>query len=217
MNSIQEIFDFFYHLNDHLEHAASEYGVWIYVVLFVIIFSETGLIVFAVLPGDSLIFAAGSLVALDVLDPWITFSCIPLAAFAGDQINFLLGKVLGNRIIRWGKVPYINKENLEKTQKFYDEHGPKTIIYGRYIPVIRSFTPFVAASANHMRYGRFIRYSVIGSLSWALAFLLVGYFLGEIPFVKENYYFVIMGIVLISMIPAGIQWLYERRKKRQRR
>lgn len=209
---IQEIFDLFYNLNEHLEQAFQDYGVWVYVILFAIIFSETGLIIFAVLPGDSLIFAAGSLAAVGVLDPMTTFILIPCAAFAGDQMNFLLGKLIGNRIIRWGKLPFITESNLKKTQDFYDRHGAKTIIYGRYIPVIRSFAPFVAASGNNMSYGRFVKFSVIGSVSWALIFLCIGYFLGEIPFVEDNFYFVVMGVVLVSMVPAGIE-LWSRRKR----
>lgn len=210
---IHDIFDLFYSLNDHLEEAVRDYGTWIYLILFLIIFSETGLIIFAVLPGDSLIFAAGSLAAMEVLDPVTTFIVLPLAAFAGDQVNYLLGMLIGNRIIRWGKLPFVNEKNLKKTQEFYDRHGAKTIIYGRYLPVIRSFAPFVAASGHNMRYPRFVRFSLIGSLSWALLFLLIGYFLGEIKFVEDNFYFVIMGIVLITLIPVTIQFFRERKKK----
>lgn len=210
---IPEIFDLFYNLNEHLEQAVKDYGIWIYLILFLIIFSETGLIIFAFLPGDSLIFAAGSLAALDILDPLIVFLFIPLAAFAGDQVNYGLGMLLGTRIFRWGKLPFINQQNLEKTQRFFDQHGAKTIIYGRYIPIIRSFAPFVAASGKNMHYGRFLKFSLIGSVSWALIFLLIGYFLGEIPFVKDNFYFVVMGIVLISMIPAAIQYFYEKKHR----
>jgi membrane-associated protein len=175
------------------------------------VFSETGLIIFAVLPGDSLIFAAGSLVAMDVLDPLVVFILMPVAAFAGDQVNYLLGHVIGNRMIRRGNLPFVNKENLDKTQRFFKQHGAKTIIYGRYIPVIRSFAPFVAASGNHMSYGRFLKFSAIGSVSWALIFLMIGFFLGEIPFVKDNFYFVTIGIALLTLIPVAIQILIERR------
>lgn len=213
---INEIFDFFFHLNEHLEQAVRQYGAWIYLILFLIVFSETGLIILAVLPGDSLIFAAGSLVALGVLDPLTVFLVIPLAAFAGDQVNYLLGLFLGTRIVHWGKLPFINKENLAKTQKFFDNHGAKTIIYGRYIPVIRSFAPFVAASGRNMKYLRFLKFSAIGSISWALIFLLIGYFLGELPFVKENFYFVIMGIVLLTMLPATIQYFWEKKAKKKK-
>jgi membrane-associated protein len=212
----REIFDLFYNLNDHLENAVADYGVWIYLFLFLIVFSETGLIIFAFLPGDSLIFAAGSLAAIDAIDPLTTFLLIPFAAFAGDQVNYLLGKVIGNRVIKRSKLPFLSEENLKKTQQFYTRHGAMTIIYGRYIPVIRSFAPFVAASGNNMPYGRFVKFSVIGSFSWSLLFLSIGYFLGTIPFVKNNFYFVAMGIVLISMVPAVIQLFIMRRKSRKR-
>jgi membrane-associated protein len=212
---LQEIFDLFYNLNEHLEDAATQYGFWIYVFLFLVIFSETGLIIFAFLPGDSLLFAAGSVAAAGILDPLTLFLTLPIAAFSGDQMNYLLGKIIGNKIIRWGKLPFVNADNLEKTRKFYDRHGAKTIIYGRYIPVIRSFAPFVAASGSHMKYARFVRFSIIGSVSWALLFLLIGFFMGQIPFVKENFYLVVTAIALISTIPAVMQLLIDRRKKRR--
>ena len=210
---IREIFDLFYNLNEHLGQAAEDYGMWVYIFLFLIIFSETGLIIFAFLPGDSLIFAAGSLVALDILDPVAVFILIPVAAFAGDQINYFLGKVIGNRIIRWGKLPYINQENLDKTEKFYKAHGAKTIIYGRYIPVIRSFAPFVAASGKNMQYGRFLKLSFIGSFSWALLFLIAGLLLGEVQFVKDHFYLVVLAILTISLIPAIIEFVRQRKKR----
>lgn len=214
---IKELFDLFYNLNEHLEQAAAQYGFWIYVILFLIIFSETGLIVFVFLPGDSLIFAAGTLAGLNVLDPLTLFIMLPVAAFAGDQVNYFLGTVVGNKIIRWGKVPFVNADNLEKTRKFYARHGAKTIIYGRYIPIIRSFAPFVAASGSHMKYSRFVPFSMVGSVSWALLFLVIGYFLGQVQFVKDNFYLVVTGIVVITMIPPAIQLIRKRKRGKRKR
>ncbi|MCA1790293.1 MAG: DedA family protein, partial [Thioalkalivibrio sp.] len=174
-------------------------GTWTYAILFLIIFCETGLVVMPLLPGDSLLFAAGTFAALGSLDPWILCGLLITAAILGDTVNYWIGKSIGPRAFS-GNVRFLKKEYLEKTQRFYEKHGGKTIILARFVPIVRTFAPFVAGVGT-MNYGRFLAYNVIGAIVWVMMFVWLGYLFGNIPVVKERFSLVILAIILLSVLP----------------
>jgi len=215
--------DFLLHLDTHLFSMILDYGVWIYVILFAFIFIETGLVVMPFLPGDSLLFAAGTFCAgvqndageTANLNLWIILISLTVAAFSGDSLNYYLGKTVGLKVLGWnifGK-QLVSQKHIDKTKDFFDEHGPKTIILARYIPVIRTFAPFVAGIGD-MHYGKFIRFNIIGAASWVLLLVLVGYFFGNLSFVKNNFELVILGIVILSLLPMIIEFIRSKMKKK---
>ena len=199
MEIIRSIFDFILHIDVHLGAIIASYGVLTYGILFVIIFVETGLVFVPFLPGDSLLFAAGAFAALGSLNLWIVLPLMMLAAVLGDTANYWIGHFFGHKLVENPHVP-IKKEHIEETQRFFDKHGGKTIILARFVPIVRTFAPFVAG-IGRMHYGQFISYNVIGGVSWVLLATLVGFFFGNIPFVKENFSLVVLGIVLVSIVP----------------
>ncbi|MFZ5880211.1 MAG: DedA family protein [Chloroflexota bacterium] len=208
METIQFLIDLFLHLDEHLSNIISQYGVWTYALLFLVIFMETGFVVTPFLPGDSLLFAAGTFAALDALNIWVLLILLIIAAIGGDTVNYWIGHALGERAYN---IKWIKKEYLDKTHAFFEKHGGKTIFLARFVPIVRTFAPFVAG-IGRMPYGFFIRWNFIGGITWVVVFTLAGYFFGNIPFVRANFEFVIIAIILISVMPMGYEWLKARRE-----
>lgn len=200
MEYITLAFDFLLHIDRYLSVIIQDFGAWSYLILFVVIFIETGLVVTPFLPGDSLLFAAGAFAALGAFNPVLLFVLMAVAAIAGDTMNYWIGHKIGPRVFS-GEVRFLKKEYLDKTQAFYDKHGGKTIFLARFIPIIRTFAPFVAG-VGQMRYGYFISYNIIGGIVWTGVCTFAGYFFGNLPFVKDNFSLVIVAIVIISVLPA---------------
>ncbi len=215
MNPILFLIDFILHIDVHLGELISMYGFATYAILFVIIFIETGLVFTPFLPGDSLLFAAGAFAALGSLNIFVVIGLLIVAAVLGDTCNYWIGHFFGQKLVDNPKVP-IKKEHIEETQKFFEKHGGKTIILARFVPIVRTFAPFVAGIGK-MHYGNFISYNVIGGITWVVIASVAGYFFGNIPLVKENFSVVIIAIVLISVIPMLIpvvkKWVKKLMKK----
>jgi membrane-associated protein len=205
------LIDFILHIDTHLGQIISAYGVATYAILFVIIFIETGLVVTPFLPGDSLLFAVGALVALGSLNLFSLLLLLILAAVLGDTANYWIGHFFGEKLVANPKVP-IKKEHIEKTQKFFDKYGGKTIILARFVPIVRTFAPFVAG-VGKMHYGKFISFNVIGGIAWVLIVVFSGFFFGNIPFVKENFSLVVLAIVFISILPMVFEYFNHKFKK----
>lgn len=211
------IIDFILHIDQHLFELARDYGTWLYGILFLIVFCETGLVVTPFLPGDSLLFAAGALAATGAFDPVLMGALIMLAAFLGDNTNYWFGRTLGPKVFASSDSKIFNRDYLEKTQVFYKVYGPRAIIMARFLPIFRTFVPFVAGIGK-MPYGTYMAYSFAASILWVPGFMGVGYFFGNIPVVKEHFTVMIMGIVLVSALPALIafvrHYLAEQAKKK---
>lgn len=208
---ITSLFDIFLHLDEYLAQVIAQYGVLTYLFLFAVIFAETGLVVTPFLPGDSLIFAAGALAASTTLNPLLLFFLIAAAAVLGDAVNYSIGRRIGKRAFS-GEIRWLKKEYLERTHAFYEKHGGKTIFLARFVPIVRTFAPFVAG-VGEMSYRHFATYNVVGAITWVGVFTLAGYFFGEIPFVKENFEFVVVAIILISILPAIYEVIKTRLEK----
>lgn len=202
MNPILFLIDFVLHIDVHLGQIITTYGFATYAILFVIIFIETGLVFTPFLPGDSLLFAAGAFAALGSLNIFSLLILLILAAILGDTCNYWIGHFFGERLVENPKVP-INRNHIEETQKFFDKHGGKTIILARFVPIVRTFAPFVAGIGK-MSYKHFISYNIIGGIAWVLLATLTGYFFGNIAFVKENFSLIILAVILISVLPMAI-------------
>lgn len=202
--------DLFLHLDKHLSAVIADYGVATYAILFLIIFCETGLVVTPILPGDSLLFAAGALTAGSPLKIEILIPLLIAAAIVGDAVNYAIGKRLGPRVLeRDGR--FLKKEYLEKTQRFYEKYGGKTIVFARFVPIIRTFAPFLAGVGG-MSYRRFFLYNVVGAVVWVGMFVLGGYWFGNIPLVKDNFTLVVLAIIFVSILPALVEYLKVRYK-----
>lgn len=208
MEVIKGIIDFVLHIDRHLDSITAEYGTLTYVILFLIIFAETGLVVTPFLPGDSLLFAIGAIAARGTLDVFLLFFILAIAAVLGDTVNYWVGKFLEPKL---ETIHFINKDHLKKTQDFYDKYGGKTIIIGRLIPIVRTFAPFVAGIGT-MNYSKFILYNIVGGLLWISIFLTAGYFVGNHPEVRKNFTYVIFGIIIISIMPAVIEYFRNRKE-----
>lgn len=215
MELINWLIDIFLHLDRHLAEVIQAYGTFTYALLFLIVFMETGLVVTPILPGDSLLFAAGTFAALGVLDVRILFAALSLAAIGGDTVNYWIGHYVGPRIFTREKSRLFNPEHLNRTHAFYERYGGKTIIIARFIPIVRTFAPFVAG-IGAMSYGKFISYNVIGGLLWPAVCLFSGYFFGNLPFVKKHFSLVILAIIIISVMPGVVEYLSQRAKARQK-
>ena len=202
--------DFVLHLDEYLAMIIGQFGLWTYLILFLVIFMETGFVVTPFLPGDSLLFAAGAIAAASKLNPVMMFFILAGAAILGDTVNYWIGHYIGPRVFS-GKVRFLKKEYLDRTHAFYEKHGGKTIFLARFIPIIRTFAPFVAG-VGKMSYGYFLSYNVLGGLVWTALFISAGYYFGSLPFVKENFSLVIIAIVVISVLPAVYEYLKEKRK-----
>jgi membrane-associated protein len=215
MSLISSLIDIFLHLDQHLNEWAALLGPWLYVVLFVIVFCETGLVVTPFLPGDSLLFAVGALASIEgsVISLPLVALLLLIAAIVGDATNYYIGYRVGPRVFAKEGSRLLNKGHLLRAQRFYERHGGKTIILARFIPIIRTFAPFVAG-IGQMRYGRFAAFNVVGALCWVLSFLIAGYAFGGAEVVKRNFHFVVVAIVLISVIPAVIEFFKARAELR---
>ena len=211
MDPLRSIVDFFLHLDQHLSQAISQYGSWTHLLLFLIVFCETGLVVTPFLPGDSLLFAAGTFAALGALDVRLIVVLLIVAAILGDTVNYWIGARIGPRAFR-GDIRFLKTEYLDRTHAFYEKHGGKTIILARFIPIIRTFAPFVAG-VGAMSYPRFLTYNVVGAVLWVVLFVLGGYFFGNIRAVRENFTLVILAIVAISVLPVLVEALRARRSR----
>jgi len=214
MELIHWFIDFFLHLDRHLAEVIQAYGTWTYALLFAIIFLETGLVVTPLLPGDSLLFAAGSFAALGALDIRLMFGLLAVAAVLGDTVNYGIGHYLGPKVFHYERSRFFNPDHLRKTHEFYEKYGGKTIIIARFVPIVRTFAPFVAG-IGAMSYARFIVYNVVGGVAWVAICLFSGYFFGNLPFVRKNFSLVILVIILISIMPALIEYLRHRREAKR--
>lgn len=203
------LLDFILHLDVHLAELISAYGTLTYVILFAIIFAETGLVVFPFLPGDSLLFAAGTLSALGSLHLSAILLLFITAAIVGDSVNYWIGNLLGQKVVDNKNIKFINQEHIDKTEAFFKKHGGKAIVLARFVPIVRTFAPFVAG-VGKMHYETFLFYNVVGGIIWVGLFTLAGYFFGNIPFVKEHFEFVIFGIIGISLVPMLYEYIKER-------
>jgi membrane-associated protein len=206
-----EILDVFLHLDVHLQAVIRTYGVWTYVILFAVIFLETGVVVTPFLPGDSLLFAAGTFAASGSLEVGWLFILLFVAAVLGDTVNYRIGYVVGPRAFQERR-RFLKHEHLERTHRFYERHGGKTIVLARFIPIIRTFAPFVAG-IGRMSYGHFVFYNVFGGLLWTALFVFGGYFFGNLPIVEENFTLVVLAIIMLSVLPPVIEFLRSYRRK----
>jgi membrane-associated protein len=212
MDILTNLINIFLHLDKFLGDIITQYGTLTYIILFVVIFCETGLVVTPFLPGDSLIFAAGTFAAMGRMDPWILFVLLIIAAVGGDAANYWIGHKIGPRAYT-GEIKLIKKEYIDRTHAFFEKHGGKTIFLARFVPIVRTFAPFVAG-VGQMSYGYFLRYNLIGGITWVALFLSLGYFFGTIPVVQQNFEFVIIAIVLISVVPMLMEWLRSRKENK---
>ena len=204
-----QIIDFILHIDVYLSDIIAQYGAWTLAILASIIFVETGVVVMPFLPGDSLIFAAGTFAARGALNPWAVFIVLSLAAIAGDTVNYWIGHRVGSKAYS-GEVRWIKKDHMERTHAFFEKYGGKAIFLARFVPIVRTFAPFVAG-VSRMPYGFFFRWNVIGGITWVAIFTFLGYFFGNIPFVQQNFELVIVAIVVISVIPAIVEVLKARK------
>ena len=224
MDLLKSILDFILHLDVHLIAMIEDYGLWIYAILFLIIFVETGLVIMPLLPGDSLLFAAGTFCAgfkneageSAHLNLWIVLGLLIVAAILGDGLNYFFGKKIGLKVLKWkirGR-QLVKQKYIDQTHAFYEKHGPKTIIIARFVPIVRTFAPFVAG-IGEMSYAKFLKFNIIGGVSWVLGLTLMGYFFGNLTIVQENFEIVIFGIIGLSILPMIIEIIRAKRKPRK--
>lgn len=204
MEIIKYVVDLFLHIDKNLAIVIENFGVWSYVLMWVVLFVETGLVIMPFLPGDSLLFAAGALSAsLNAFNIWTLWILMVIAAFVGDTVNYWIGHSIGEKAFSMNN-KFLKKEYLEKAQAFYEKHGGKAIVLARFVPIVRTFAPFVAG-VSKMNYGKFISFNFFGGLAWVTAFLMAGFFFGNIPIVKDNFHYVALGIVLVSVVPIVLE------------
>ena len=224
MDLLKSILDFILHLDVHLIAMIEDYGLWIYGILFLIIFVETGLVIMPLLPGDSLLFAAGTFCAgfkneageSAHLNLWIVLGLLIVAAILGDGLNYFFGKKIGLKVLKWkirGR-QLVKQKYIDQTHAFYEKHGSKTIIIARFVPIVRTFAPFVAG-IGEMSYAKFLKFNIIGGVSWVLGLTLMGYFFGNLTIVQENFEIVIFGIIGLSILPMIIEIIRAKRKARK--
>ena len=213
---MQTFIDLFLHLDTLMPQVAAQYGPWIYALLFVIIFAETGLVVTPILPGDSLLFAAGAMAGLGALDPWLALAVLFAAAVSGDAVNYSIGRVIGPRIFhasdqRGWFHKLLNRQHLERAHAFFEQYGGKAVVLGRFVPIVRTFVPFVAGAAQMTR-ATFVFYNFTGGAAWVVLCFGAGYLLGGIPFIQKNFSLVTIGIVFVSVLPMVVEYLRHRRR-----
>ena len=208
MEMLSAFLDIILHLDTHLLAMAQEYGVWVYAILFLIIFSETGLVIAPFLPGDSLLFVAGALCGMGSLELQVLLPLLMLAAFSGDNCNYWIGRLIGARLLKRTN-GMIKREHIDKTNAFYEQHGGKTVLFARFLPIVRTFAPFVAG-IGLMRYRLFVLFSALGSVAWISSFTVGGYFFGNIPVIKNNLTLMVVGIVALSFLPAIREFIRHR-------
>jgi membrane-associated protein len=212
METITNLIDFILHLDMHLNYIIESYGIWCYLIFFVIIFAETGLVVTPFLPGDSLLFALGTFAATGSLRVTSLFVVLSAAAVLGDSANYAIGKYFGQIILKYEGRWFLRKEHIERTHGFYEKYGAKTIVIARFVPIVRTFAPFIAG-VGKMTYLKFFSYNVIGGLLWVTLFIFGGFFFGNIPLIKRNFTFTIFAIIIISILPAVIEVIRQKRQK----
>lgn len=212
MDIVQFLVDFFLHIDEHLSAVISQYGAWTYALLFFVIFMETGFVVTPFLPGDSLLFAAGTFASMGSLNIWVLLVLLSFAAIAGDTVNYWIGHYLGDRAYN---IKWIKREYLDKTHAFFEKHGGKTILLARFVPIVRTFAPFVAG-IGRMSYAYFLSYNVVGGILWVCGFTLAGYLFGNIPFVRDHFSLVVVAIILVSVVPIAIEAIKARREAKAR-
>ncbi|HLC14798.1 MAG TPA: DedA family protein [Thermodesulfovibrionia bacterium] len=212
MDLINKFISIIFHLDKHLNWLIGEFGIWTYLVLFLIIFCETGLVVTPILPGDSMLFAVGAIISTGALSLKWTLLLLTAAAILGDTVNYRIGNYIGPKAFHNEKSRFFSKKHLETTHNFYKKHGGVTIIIARFIPIIRTFAPFVAG-IGQMSYSRFLLYNICGGILWINMLVLAGYFFGKIPFVKKNFSLVIIAIIIISIIPGIVEYFRQRSHK----
>lgn len=215
MEIITTVFEFILHIDKHLGEIITNYGTLSYLILFLIVFAETGLVFVPFLPGDSLLFAAGAFAALGSFNIFIILVSLWIAAFLGDTANYWIGHFFGQKIIDNPRIPFINQKHIDETQEFYKKHGGKTIFLARFVPIVRTFAPFVAG-VGKMHYGKFLEYNATGGFVWVFGFTLLGYFFGNIPFVKDNFSLVVLAIIALSVLPMIYEFVkskYSSKKK----
>ena len=210
MELVAQFWDLVVHLDRHLAVFVAQHGIWVYALLFAIVFCETGLVVTPFLPGDSLLFVAGTLAAAGGMDIVTVMAVLVAAALCGDNVNYWIGRWVGPHVFHYRESRWLNPRHLERTHAFYARHGGKTVVIARFVPIVRTYVPFVAGVGT-MPYARFIAFSVFGALFWVLSLCLAGYFFGNLPIVKNNLSVVIVLIVLASMSPGLVAWLRHRR------
>lgn len=213
MEIITNIFSFIIHIDEYLGEIINNYGILSYIILFGIIFAETGLVFVPFLPGDSLLFAAGAFAAIGSFNIFLILIILFIAAFVGDTVNYWIGHFFGQKIIDNSKIPFINQKHIDETQEFYKKHGGKTIFLARFVPIVRTFAPFVAGIGK-MHYGDFIKYNLTGGFVWVFGFTLLGFFFGNIPIVKENFSIVVLAIIALSVAPMVYEVVKSKIKKK---
>jgi membrane-associated protein len=206
---IRDVIEIVLHLDKYLDIVIRDYGTWTYAILFLIIFCETGLVVTPFLPGDSLLFAVGTLAAMGSLDVRLIIALLITASFSGDNVNYWIGRFTGPRVFHSESSRFLNRKHLDRTRHFYEKYGRKTIIIARFVPIVRTFAPFVAG-IGRMRYGSYVLFSIAGGVLWITSLVLSGYFFGNIPVVKNNFSLVILAIIVISVMPGVIEFLRHR-------
>jgi membrane-associated protein len=210
---IRYLIDFVLHINVHLDELVRDYGVWVYAVLFLIVFCETGLVITPILPGDSLLFAVGAMCGLGSMNLVVSMLVLLAAAFLGDTVNYWIGAWVGPQVFRKKDSRWLNPKHLERTHEFMERYGAKAVIIARFVPIVRTFVPFVAG-VGRMSYGRFMLYNLVGGVAWVGLFVPAGYFFGNMPVVKNNFSLVILAIIFVSMLPGIIEYLRQRRRSR---
>jgi len=211
MEHLLTLIDFFIHLDQYLVWLIQDFGGWVYLIVFLIVFCETGLVITPILPGDSLLFGLGAFAALGALDVGWLFILLSLAAIAGDTVNYTIGHYMGPKVFHQDTSRFFKKKYLDQTHQFYEKYGGKTIVIARFMPIVRTFAPFVAGIGS-MTYKRFIFFNIIGGIAWVAVFVFGGYYFGNFPVVKQNFTLVIMAIVVISVLPGIIEYLRQRRQ-----
>ena len=212
MEFLQVLFDFLLHLDEHLAAIIERFGIVSYIILFLVIFAETGLVIFPFLPGDSLLFAAGAISSTSSLNPILLFIILASAAIIGDSVNYWIGTYVGPKAFKAGGPKFFKKEYLNRTHEFYEKHGGKTIVIARFIPIIRTFAPFIAGIGK-MSYSHFLFYNVMGALLWVGLFIFGGFYFGNLTVVKDNFFLVVLGIIFISLLPGFYEFFSQKRKK----
>ena len=215
MDLLHQFVDVVLHLDKHVVDLTAQYGTTTYAILCAIIFCETGLVVTPFLPGDSLLFAAGAVAAMGQLDPWVLFGLLMLAAIAGDNLNYFIGRRIGQRAFE-NKLPLVKRAHIERTQRFFAKRGPRTVVLARFVPIVRTFTPFVAG-VGRMPYAKFLGYSIAGGAAWCGIFLFAGHTFGGLPWVQAHFSVIVLAIIIISLVPIVIEVLNARREERAAR
>ena len=214
MGTVHFLIDFIVHIDTHLKEIVANYGAWTYAILFLIVFCETGLVVTPFLPGDSLLFAAGALAANNLLNPHLLFALLLVAAIIGDAVNYAIGHYIGPKVFERKDSRFIKREYLERTHKFFLKYGGKAIVFARFVPIVRTFAPFLAG-VGAMPYHKFALFNVTGGIAWVALFSYGGYFFGSLPFVEKNFKLVILGIIVVSILPALFEAWRARKEAKQ--